>query len=106
MQYSIMSKCKVRVSHNAGERVIVSVSAGLSLGSHAGMAHDDSAILRNTETQPVGLQRAFIDAQVGMGAVSDPGGVSSPFLTFCCQYREDVSLLPRTEPPVTVDHPK
>ena len=63
-------------------------------------------ILRNTEMQLVCLQRAFVDAQVVMGAVSDPGGIGASFLTFCCQHRENVSLFSGAEPPVTVDYPK
>ena len=86
--------------------MIIAVLAGLSLGCHASMTHDDSAILRNTETQSVGFQRAFVDTQVIMGAVSNPGGIGSTLLAFCCQNRENTSLFPGTEPPVTVDHPK
>ena len=65
------------------EGMIVSVPASSSLRCHAGMSHDDLAILRNTEMQPVGFQRALIDTQMIVGAVGDPGGIGAAFFTLC-----------------------
>ena len=70
------------------------------------MTHDDFAILWNAEMQSVGLQRAFIDAQVVMGTVGDPGGIGAPLLTFCCQHRENTCLFSGAESSMAVDHPK
>ena len=74
-----------KLKDTSPKRMIVAVFAGIPLGRHPGVAHDGLAVLRNTETQPAGLQRAFIDAQVVMCAVSDPSGVSTPFFALCGQ---------------------
>ena len=106
VENTVMGQSKHLSSGIPQKRMVVSVPAGFSLGGHTGVTHDDSAILRNAETQFVGLQRTFVDTQVVMGAVSDSGGIGAPLLTFCCQYRENMGLFPGTEPSVTVNHPK
>ena len=67
----------------AEEGMIVPVPAGPPLRCHAGMSHDDPAILRDVETQPVSFQRTLIDAQMIVGAVGNSCGVRTAFFTLC-----------------------
>lgn len=61
--------------------MIISVPDGVPLGGHPGMSHDDTAVARNTEAELVGRNRPFVDAQVAVGTVRDPGGISPSLLT-------------------------
>ena len=65
------------------EGMIVPVPAGPPLRCHTGMSHDDLAILRDAETQPVGFQRALIDTQMIVGTVGNPSGIGAAFFTLC-----------------------
>lgn len=82
MQYSIMSKCKVRVSHNAGERVIVSVVELVSLCSHAGVTHDDISVIAEFQVNIVSGKRALENREFPAGVVGETCGISSALFAF------------------------
>jgi len=82
-----------RDSRRAYERVIVAVLLLVTLGGHAGVAHDAASVLRQAEAHQVGGPRAFIHRQVSVTVVSDAGGIRAPCLAGGGQCRDQAAFL-------------
>ena len=73
--------------------MVVSIPSRIALCGHTGMTHNGPAVCWNTESHPVRLYGALVDAQMPVRTVCDAGGVCTALFTFRRQYGEDVTLL-------------
>ena len=85
VENAVVSQSEFLASCITEERMVVSVPDSVSLRGHPGVAHDNAAVSRNAEAEPVRCGRTLVDAQMAVGTVRDPGGVSAAFLTFRCK---------------------
>lgn len=70
MQNTVMRQGKPQISRTAQEGGVVILLLA-ALGSHAGMAHDNRSVIRDTEPKFMRWHRMFVNVDAAIGIVGD-----------------------------------
>ena len=82
-----------RLARLSGERMIIIIPVFRALRCHAGMSHHGSSLFRDAEPNPMRRERPFVDAQMAVHAIRDPGCVNPAHLAGGGQSRNHPVLL-------------
>ena len=82
-----------RLARLSGEKMIIIIPVFRALRCHAGMSHHGSSLFRDAEPHPMRRERPFVDAQMAVHAIRDPGCIDPAHLAGSGQSRNHPVLL-------------